>query len=158
MIPAQTGLRDLARAPCRRAPRRVARRAWGANHVNAVLDTSILVDYLNEVPGAAQEIDRYDQLAISVVSWIEVMVGTRPGEEEAVVRGFLATFELNHVDQQIAERATRIRRSRRIRVPDAIIEATARVRGELLVTRTTRDLPRDDPGIRIPPYQVSATG
>jgi predicted nucleic acid-binding protein len=118
--------------------------------MNAVFDTTILVDYLNGVSGAAPEFDHYDRITISIISWIEVMVGVRTAEEEAVVRDFLRTFELRDVDAQIAERAATIRRSRRIRVPDAIIEATACELGELLVTRNSKDFPGDDPGIRIP--------
>lgn len=126
--------------------------------MNAVLDTSILIDYLNAVPGAAEELDQYDRITISVVSWIEVMVGVRAGDEERVVRDFLATFEVHAVDPRVAERAVRIRRERRVRVPDSIIEATARERGELLVTRNTKDFPRDDPGVRVPPYRVPGRG
>jgi predicted nucleic acid-binding protein len=41
----------------------------------------------------------------------------------------------------------------KIRVPDAIILATARVESLLLVTRNTRDFPADLPGIRVP-YRI----
>lgn len=121
--------------------------------MNAVFDTTILIDYLNGVSDAALELDRYDRATISVISWIEVMVGVDGSQDETIVRDFLATFEVRDVDAAIAERAANIRRSRRIRVPDAIIEATARELGALLVTRNTKDFPADDPGIRFP-YEV----
>jgi len=124
--------------------------------MNAVFDTSLLIDYLNRVPGAALEFDRYEQITISVITWIEVMVGVQGAEDERVVREFLGTFEVQDVDEAVAELAAEIRRSRRIRVPDAIIAATARARGELLVTRNTKDFPRDDPGVRIPPYRTGS--
>lgn len=122
--------------------------------MNAVVDTSVVIDYLNGVRGAARELERYDGVTISVVTWMEVMVGVREESEEPLVREFLATFGVHGVDSAVADRAVRIRRARRIRLPDAIIEATARERGELLVTRNSRAFPRDDPSVRIPPYRV----
>ncbi len=50
----------------------------------------------------------------------------------------------------MAERAVELQQSRRIRLPDALIWATAQVHGLLLVTRNTRDFPADDPGVRVP--------
>jgi predicted nucleic acid-binding protein len=50
----------------------------------------------------------------------------------------------------VAEEAVRIRRQRRLKLPDAIILATARVHGLVLVTRNTKDFDPADPAIRIP--------
>lgn len=80
------------------------------------------------------------------------MVGVRPGEETAA-RGFLTTFNLQGLEAAVAERAVRIRQERRIRLSDAVIEATARARGEQFVARNSKDFPRDHPGIRIPAYR-----
>jgi predicted nucleic acid-binding protein len=43
-----------------------------------------------------------------------------------------------------------IRRTRRIRLPDAIVWASARTESALLVTRNTKDFPEADPGVRVP--------
>jgi hypothetical protein len=43
-----------------------------------------------------------------------------------------------------------VRRERRLKLPDAIILATAETADRLLITRNTRDFPANDPGIRIP--------
>ena len=80
------------------------------------------------------------------------MVGAKP-EEGPLVRAFLATFELAPVNADVAERAVEIRRGYPIRLPDAIVWASARVANALLVTRNDRDFPADAPGIRIP-YRV----
>ena len=44
-------------------------------------------------------------------------------------------------------------RDHRLRLPDAIIWATARVAGAVLVTRNTKDVPAGDPAVRVP-YSV----
>ena len=43
--------------------------------VKALFDTNILVDYLNAVPEARTELQRYTERAISIITWMEVMVG-----------------------------------------------------------------------------------
>ena len=51
-------------------------------------------------------------------------------------------------------RAVELRRERRLRLPDAIIWATARCAGCLLVTRNTGDFPEDEPDVRVPYQRV----
>ena len=43
--------------------------------VKALFDTDILVDYLNAVPKARIELRRYGEKAVSIITWMEVMVG-----------------------------------------------------------------------------------
>ena len=43
--------------------------------VKALFDTSILIDYLNAVPESRTELQRYTDKAISIITWMEVMVG-----------------------------------------------------------------------------------
>jgi predicted nucleic acid-binding protein len=117
--------------------------------VKVLFDTNILVDYLNAVPQARTELKRYTEKAISIITWMEVMVGASQ-EVETATRGFLAGFALLAVDQRVADGAVDLRRTHRIKLPDAIIWATARAHAMLLVTRNTRDFPGDDPGIRAP--------
>lgn len=105
------------------------------------------------VPAADVELRRYPERFISVVSWTEVMIGASSTDEAAQCRDFLASFSVIPFDLAIAEEAARIRRSTRIKLPDAIIRASAKVTGALLVTRNTRDFPSDDPFVRIP-YQA----
>lgn len=118
--------------------------------MHALFDTNILVDYLNGVDEARQELERHERRVISVISWAEVLVGTRDEADERTTRSFLATFEVAAADVEVAEEAVRLRRRTRIRLPDALVWATARQRGALLVTRNTKDFPRDDPGVRVP--------
>jgi len=120
--------------------------------VRALLDTNILIDYLNGIEAARAEIRRYTQPRISTISWMEVMVGVSDNDEP-VVRQFLGGFQQVLIDQDTAERAVAIRRQHRLRLPDAIIWASAQNDGALLVTRNSKDFPLEDPGIRVP-YQL----
>ncbi|WP_149744793.1 type II toxin-antitoxin system VapC family toxin [Rhizobium sp. RU35A] len=117
--------------------------------VKALFDTNILIDYLNGVAAAAAEIDLYRHRSISMISWMEVMVGAVEQHREAT-RDFLSGFHLIGIDHQVAEQAVDLRRSYRLKLPDAIVWASARVHDHLLVTRDVKDLPETDPGIRVP--------
>lgn len=117
--------------------------------VKALLDTNVLIDYLNGIDAAAEELSLYASKAISIITWMEVLAGTA-SEEEAVVRAWLLSFEVLALDETVAERAVAIRKARRIRLPDAVIWATAQVHSRLLVSRNTKDFPETEPGVRMP--------
>jgi len=117
--------------------------------VSALFDTNILIDYLNRVPEAGAEFDRFPGKVISIITWVEVMAGVAPDVEDST-RKFLSQFALLRLDEDIAEEAASIRRRNRMKLPDAIIWASARCHGLLLVTRNEKDFPRNEQGIRMP--------
>lgn len=121
--------------------------------MKAVVDTNILIDYLNGSTKAKQELDSFEELYVSLITWMEILVGAAEGEEESEIREFLRRFRIHPVDEGVAERAVEIRRREKIRLPDAVIWATAQQLGILLVTRNTRDFPSNHPGIRVP-YRI----
>lgn len=118
--------------------------------MRALFDTNILIDYLNGVEEAQQELDRYRDRLISMVTWMEVLVGAHNEEEADVIEMFLRDFRVVDLTRGVARDAIEIRQTARLRLPDAIIWATARHESALLVTRNTKDYPRDDPGVRVP--------
>jgi predicted nucleic acid-binding protein len=117
--------------------------------VRPLFDTNILIDYLSGVAPAQDELARYGESAISIVSWMEVLIGAAPDLEPAT-RRFLSRFAIVEIDRPVAERALVIRRGSRIRLPDAIIQASAEVHAMLLVTRNTRDFDSSSPTVRVP--------
>ncbi len=121
--------------------------------MKVLFDTNILIDYLNGVKDAAQEIGRYREKAISLITWMEVMAGAT-AQDEPVIKGFLGQFDLLPIDGAVAAEAVAIRRTRRIKLPDAIILASARSTHRLLITRNTKDFPAGaDIDVRMP-YQI----
>ncbi|GGA87408.1 ribonuclease VapC [Brucella endophytica] len=117
--------------------------------VGALFDTNILIDHLNAVSQARMEIERFENRAISIITWMEVMVGANADLVDAT-RLFLDGFNVIALDDAIANRAVELRRAHRIKLPDAVIWATAQTAGRLLVTRNIKDFPSRDPGIRVP--------
>ncbi|MDR1990058.1 MAG: type II toxin-antitoxin system VapC family toxin [Acidobacteriaceae bacterium] len=117
--------------------------------VGALFDTNILIDHLNAIPQARKEIARYKDRAISIITWMDVMAGASADLVEPTKR-FLEGFSVIALDDAVASRAVELRRTHRIKLPDAVICATAHATRRLLITRNTKDFPPDDPGIREP--------
>ena len=117
-------------------------------------DANILIDALGGIAMARTEIDRATTLSsrawISRIAWVEVMSKGAP-QMLAGMEHFLSGFDIDELDPEIARRAAALRRERpRLRSPDAIILASAQVRGRILITRNTKDFPANMPGIRVP--------
>ncbi|TXT37987.1 MAG: PilT protein domain-containing protein [Comamonadaceae bacterium] len=123
--------------------------------VSALFDTNILIDYLNGIAQAKAELQRYSDRAISVITWMEVMVGTCP-DTLVGTKALLSGFVLLPIDDRVAERAVFIRQTKRVKLPDAMVWATAQVNSRLLVTRNFKDMAEDEPGVRIP-YKLQAS-
>ena len=112
-------------------------------------DTNIVIDVLHDRPQAWAEIRRAQRCWISRMTWIEVMSGV-PDEATAGTEEFLRLFAMSEIDESIARRAAALRHQRRsLKLADAIIFASAQVRGMILITRNTKDFPATTPGIRV---------
>lgn len=114
-----------------------------------LFDTCILIDYLRGIPRARTECGRYSDRAISIITWMEVLAGATEANQEET-REFMLNFRSISLSSRIAELAVAIRGARRIKLPDAIIQATAESEGRTLVTRNTRDFPPKTRGVHVP--------
>ncbi|WP_250515377.1 PIN domain-containing protein [Caballeronia sp. INDeC2] len=79
-------------------------------------------------------------------------MGATP-DNESSLRAWLSTFDLVSPDASVADRAVGIREKSRIKLPDAIVWASAQSVNAPLVSRNSKDFPPDDPGVRMP-YQL----
>lgn len=117
-------------------------------------DANILIDALWDHPPARDEIRRAGaggaRLWVSRIAWIEVLSKGSDVMIRDALR-FLGRFGLDEIDEETSLRAAALRRDRpRLKLPDALILASAQVRGRVLITRNTRDFPAQMPGIRVP--------
>lgn len=119
--------------------------------MKAVFDSNILIDYLKGIPQAAQEINQFENKNISIISYIEVLVGLKENDTVlAQVKGFLHSFNILMVNTEIADLTINIRQNSKLKIPDAIIFATAKSLDALLVTRNSKDFSPEHPMVRIP--------
>jgi len=104
--------------------------------VKARIDTNILIDYLTGVPQARAALAHYPRAAISIINWMQVLAGAS-ATQQAGTATFLNNFDLIDLDAAIAAQAVIERRARWMKLPGAIIWATAQTAALLLVTRDT---------------------
>lgn len=98
-----------------------------------LVDTDVFVDHLR----GARELDpKSHRVHYSVVTRAELFAGSTASE---IVSILLAPFRELEVGRKIAERAGRLRRESGIRLPDALIAATAVEHGLSLFTRNRTD-------------------
>ncbi len=116
----------------------------------SLFDTNILIDALKGVSQAAAELGRVERRWISRVTWIEIMAGADPDSAKEI-EAFLDHFSVTEIDEDVARRAAALRnRNKNMKLPDAIIWASAQAGGHILVTRNTRDFPANALGVRVP--------
>jgi len=103
-----------------------------------LLDTSVLIDVLKGAPQA--------------LAWLEAE-GTGAAIELEAVTDWLNGFTRLELTQPVASKAVELRRTLGIKIPDAIILATARCHQRQLVSRNTRNFPVTL-GDVVVPYQL----
>lgn len=110
-----------------------------------LFDTNIFIDMLNGVHEATVELGNYDDPAISVITYMELLSGAVPRpQDKPVLDAVLAEFTMLQVDAQVIEHAILIRGNSllappKIKLPDAIIAATALSYHVPLITRNGKD-------------------
>lgn len=111
---------------------------------NTVIDTNILIYYLNkQLPESVKmQIDEMilSGSSVSIITKIEVL-GWQGHDKESFEKArallsLLEEFALNHT---IADCCIQLRSDYKIKLPDAIIAATALVNDKVLVTRNVDD-------------------
>jgi predicted nucleic acid-binding protein len=120
----------------------------------AVFDSNIVIDFLNGIEQARTELAQYKTAYISPITWIEAQVKAPEGLEEATRAAVDNHFQRLELDEKTLSEGLIIRRKLRLKLPDALILASARVNGWLLVSRNTKDFPATMLGVRVP-YELT---
>jgi len=106
------------------------------------LDTNILIGFFKGDPAVRRALERFDSLRIPALAYAEFMVGLPYESQRAAVDEAIdALFDIVHTDRALCQQAAVLRRTMRLKIPDAMIYATARAGGGVLIT-ADRDFTR----------------
>ncbi len=105
-----------------------------------LLDTNILIYYLNGDKKAIEFVDvNLKNLAISSVTYLEILVFPYDEKEDREVRDFLELFKIYDVQKDILDVAIKTYRIKKVKMADNIIGSTAKLYDLTLVTRNVDD-------------------
>jgi predicted nucleic acid-binding protein len=120
--------------------------------IKRILDSVILIDHLNGIEKSTKFILALnpDEIAISVITRAEILVGVEETSEEQV-RAFLDQYHLLTIDKATADLAASLRKRHGWKLPDAFQAALALHHKIKLSTRNTRDFnPEQHDFVEIP--------
>ena len=108
--------------------------------VTYLLDTNAIIYHLHgaaELDAVFSEISKgLVEPAASIVTQIELLGFPQISRhEETAINALLRNFTILDVDQAVAERAVSLRRKYGLKLPDAIVSATALVLDAILISR-----------------------
>jgi len=123
-----------------------------------LIDSNIIIDYLdNKMPKAgmvfvSKIVDATPN--ISVISQIEVLRYDLPSRASKIMNVFVEYCNIYQLDEEIVPIIIDICKQRKIKLPDAIIAATAIYNEFILLTRNIDDFKNIKDLTCINPYQV----
>ncbi len=103
---------------------------------SALFDSNILIDFLNRRPEAHAVFAAIPARYVSVITRSEILVGVRDERSRLAAEKLLAVCLMCDVTVAIADRAALVCQQHRLKLPDALVAATA---GELGLPLLTRD-------------------
>lgn len=115
-----------------------------------LIDTNAVIDYLsNKLPGNASNMLDEEALEISVIIRMELLAwGNAESQQLSILEDFINSVVVWSLDEPVIIKGIEIRKNFRIKLPDAIIAATAVVHELTLVTRNVNDF-KNITGLRL---------
>lgn len=105
-----------------------------------LLDTNIVIYAAKEHYPAVHKLVQEHETIVSVVSYVEALgYASISAAEKAVLEDFFRGSKMLRLTRPVMKQAVRLRQTRKMRLGDSIIAATALVHGQTLVTRNVAD-------------------
>jgi predicted nucleic acid-binding protein len=125
-----------------------------------LLDSNVIIGYLaGKIPVSGMKIlsEIIDKVPnISVISQIEIMRFNDTQENEAVLEKFINLSRIYPLSNNVVKHTISLCKKSNIKLPDAIIAATALIENFTLVTRNITDFKKIQDLILLDPWDISA--
>jgi predicted nucleic acid-binding protein len=125
-----------------------------------LIDSNIVIDYLNnELPGNGMVLmnDVVDDFPnISIITQIEVLRFNTTDTSYQILRNFIQDSIIFNLNDLVVDKTIAICKSHKVKLPDAIIAATAITSDLILITRNTDDFKKIAGLKLLNPWKISA--
>ena len=116
----------------------------------AILDSNVIIDAVRNLIDIERSIFQFKDIYISLITYIEVLGYNFKDENEKLLTSqILGMFVIINPDVEIADLTISYRKMKKIKVPDAIILATARKLNAILLTSNIADFKNIDADVVI---------
>lgn len=113
--------------------------------VNYIFDTNTVIYFLSNTSLNDNALEKLDKICaqgqhISIITKLELLgYNFSSFDNESLTKEFIAKSTVYAINEQVEEETIKLRKSYKIKLPDAIIAATAIVNKLTLITRNTID-------------------
>lgn len=109
-----------------------------------LIDSNVVIEFLGGLlPSSAsnrlQSIADRNSHHLSVINQIELLGFNAPASEMQSLEAFIASSVILPLSNKVVQKTIELRKTRKIKLPDAVIAATALVHGLKLITRNISD-------------------
>jgi len=115
-----------------------------------LLDSNVLIDASKGIVSTQDIVNEYDYLYTSIISYVETLgYNYSDNEEKEIVKQILDNVEIVDLNKQIADIAIDYRKIKKIKLPDALVLATAKYLNANLLTSDVSDFQNIDKSVKI---------
>lgn len=116
----------------------------------ALLDSNIFIYLSQKLLSFEQVFEQHKSFSTSIISYMEVMgFNFINDKEEKVLEHFFCNISIKNIDKNIVNKVIEIRKNKKIKLPDAIVYATASINEMDLITRNVGDFKNIDDTVRV---------
>ena len=115
-----------------------------------LLDSNVRFDASKGIVSEQDIVNDYDFLYTSIISYVETQgYNFTDNEEKEIVEKILSSVEIVNLNKEIADLAIDYRKHKKIKLPDALILATARYLNADLLTSDISDFQNVDKSVNL---------
>lgn len=120
------------------------------NGSKGLLDSNVIIDASKGIVSIQDIVYEYDYLYTSIISYIETLgYNYTDSEEKEIVTQILNSIEIVDINKEIADIAIDYRKIKKIKLPDALVLATASYLKANLLTSDISDFQNIDESVNI---------
>ena len=120
------------------------------NGNKGLLDSNVIIDAAKDAISIQEIINKYDYLYTSLICYVETCgYPFADKEEQELIEAIVNSIEVVNPDKNIADIAINYRKQKKIKLPDALILATAKYLHADIITSNVADFQNIDTSVKI---------